>query len=58
MKLRDRENLLKALNQCGWKITGAEGAAEVLAMKPTTLHSKMKKLGLKKPGVTSTNPEL
>jgi PAS domain S-box-containing protein len=49
MKLRDRENLLNALNQCGWKITGANGAAEVLAMKATTLHSKMKKLGLKKP---------
>ena len=49
MKLRDRENLLKALEQCGWKITGAEGAAELLAMKPTTLHSKIKKLGLKRP---------
>ncbi len=49
MKLRDRENLLNALNQCGWKITGANGAAELLAMKPTTLHSKIKKLGLTKP---------
>jgi DNA-binding NtrC family response regulator len=50
MKLRDRENILNALNQCGWKITGAGGAAEILAMKPTTLHSKIKKLGLKKAG--------
>ena len=49
MKLRDRENILKALNQCGWKITGAGGAAEILEMKPTTLHSKIKKLALKKP---------
>ena len=49
MKFRDRENLLNALNQCGWKITGAGGAAEILGMKPTTLHSKIKKLGLKKP---------
>jgi len=49
MKLRDRENILNALNQCGWKITGAGGAAETLEMKPTTLHSKIKKLGLKKP---------
>jgi PAS domain S-box-containing protein len=53
MKLRDRENLLNALNQCGWKITGTDGAAEVLGMKPTTLHSKMKKLGLKKANVIS-----
>ena len=49
MKLRDRENILNALNQSGWKITGADGAAEILGMKPTTLHSKIKKLGLKKP---------
>ncbi|TDJ51687.1 MAG: PAS domain S-box protein [Nitrospina sp.] len=49
MKLRDRENILKALHQCGWKITGAGGAAETLEMKPTTLHSKIKKLALKKP---------
>lgn len=48
MKLRDRENILNALNQCGWKITGAGGAAEILEMKPTTLHSKIKKLALKK----------
>jgi formate hydrogenlyase transcriptional activator len=49
MKQRDRDNLLSALNQCGWKVTGDGGAAELLAMKPTTLHSKIKKLGLKKP---------
>ena len=49
MKQRDRDNLLNALHQCNWKITGAGGAAEILGMKPTTLHSKIKKLGLKKP---------
>ena len=48
MKQRDRENILNALDQCGWKITGDGGAAETLGMKPTTLHSKIKKLGLKK----------
>ena len=50
MKQRDRENILNALDQCGWKITGDGGAAEILGMKPTTLHSKIKKLGLKKTG--------
>ncbi len=49
MKQRDRDNLLNALNQSGWKITGDGGAAEILEMKPTTLHSKIKKLGLQKP---------
>jgi hypothetical protein len=30
MKLHDRQNILNALNQCGWKITGSDGAAEIL----------------------------
>jgi PAS domain S-box-containing protein len=48
MKLHDRQNILNALNQCGWKITGSNGAAELLGMRPTTLHSKIKKMGIKK----------
>jgi PAS domain S-box-containing protein len=51
IKSLDRQNLLLALNQHHWKITGAEGAAERLQMKPTTLHSKIKKFGLKRPQV-------
>ncbi len=53
MKLRDRENILNALNQCNWKITGTDGAAELLAMKPTTLHSKIKKLNLNRPATAT-----
>jgi len=49
MKLHDRQNILNALNQCDWKITGSNGAAEILGMRPTTLHSKIKKMGIKKP---------
>jgi PAS domain S-box-containing protein len=49
MKLYDRGNILNALTQCNWKITGSNGAAELLEMQPTTLHSKIKKMGLKKP---------
>jgi len=48
MKLRDRENILNALNHCGWKITGSGGAAEILRMNPSTLNSRIKKMGLKK----------
>ena len=33
-----------------WKIKGADGAAELLGVKPTTLLSRMKKMGLKRPG--------
>ena len=49
MLQRERENLLAALNQAGWKIKGAEGAAELLGIKPTTLLSRMKKMKLNRP---------
>ncbi len=45
----ERENLLKILEKTGWKIKGAHGAAELLGVKPTTLLSRMKKMGLKRP---------
>jgi len=52
MKSHDRQNILNALIQCNWKITGVNGAAELLEMRPTTLHSKIKKMELKRPDWT------
>lgn len=49
MKQREQENILAALKQTRWKIFGPGGAAELLSMRPTTLISRMKKMGLKKP---------
>ncbi|MCK5421138.1 MAG: hydrogenase, partial [Deltaproteobacteria bacterium] len=49
MKQRERGNVVAALNQCGWKIYGPGGAAELLGIKPTTLTSRIKKMGLKRP---------
>lgn len=46
---RERENLLAVLTKSGWKIKGADGAAELLGVKPTTLLSRIKKMGLKRP---------
>jgi transcriptional regulator with GAF, ATPase, and Fis domain len=48
MQQRERGNLLAVLAKTGWKIKGADGAAELLGLKPTTLLSRMKKMGLKK----------
>ncbi len=45
---RERENLLAVLKKSGWKIKGADGAAELLGVKPTTLLSRIKKMGLKR----------
>ncbi len=46
---RERENLLVILNKTGWKIKGHDGAAELLGVKPTTLLSRIKKMGLRRP---------
>jgi len=47
-ELRDHEidNLRAALAACGGKVYGAGGAAELLGLRPTTLASRLKALGL------------
>ena len=49
MLQRERENLAAVLDKANWKIKGADGAAELLGVKPTTLLSRIKKMGLKRP---------
>ena len=44
-----REHILAALREAGWVLGGPSGAANRLAMKRTTLQSKMKKLGISRP---------
>jgi hypothetical protein len=46
---RERENLFIVLQKTGWKIKGADGAAELLGLKPTTLISRIEKTGLTRP---------
>ncbi len=50
MKAKERENILNALNLSQWKITGKGGAAERLGIKPTTLNSRIKKMGIRRSG--------
>jgi formate hydrogenlyase transcriptional activator len=45
----ERSHILDVLVKTGWRVTGKGGAAEALGMKRTTLQSKMKKLGIKRP---------
>ncbi len=42
----ERAHIVRTLERCGWRIRGANGAAEQLDVKPTTLESRMKKLGI------------
>jgi len=44
----ERTLILRALEQTGWRIRGAGGAAERLGLKPTTLESRIQKLGLRR----------
>jgi formate hydrogenlyase transcriptional activator len=44
----EREYILSVLKQTNGRIRGAGGAAEILNLKPTTLESRMEKLGIKK----------
>ena len=49
LDVAQRDHILRILEQCDWKISGPNGASELLAVKPSTLRDKMKKLDLKKP---------
>jgi PAS domain S-box-containing protein len=44
----ERKNTLLALEMAQWRVSGPNGAAELLGVKPTTLADRMKKFGLKK----------
>lgn len=44
----EAEHILSVLKSCNGKITGIGGAAEILGLPPSTLTSKMKRLGIKK----------
>jgi formate hydrogenlyase transcriptional activator len=46
----EREHIRTILQGNGWRIRGAGGAADKLGLKPTTLETRMAKLGLKRPG--------
>ncbi len=46
LKQRERESIVTALAQTGGKVFGSDGAAALLGMKPTTLASRIKALGL------------
>jgi DNA-binding NtrC family response regulator len=44
----EKEHILNILGFCKGKISGAQGAATLLGVPPSTLHSKMKRLGIQR----------
>jgi DNA-binding NtrC family response regulator len=45
----ERNHILRTLERCAWKVSGKDGAASKLNIKVSTLNSRMKKLGIKRP---------
>ncbi len=44
-----KAHILETLETTGWRIRGTNGAAELLGLKPTTLESRMARLGIRRP---------
>jgi len=45
----EKEHIRRVLESTGWRIRGTQGAADRLGLRPTTLETRMMKLGLRRP---------
>lgn len=45
----EREYILQVLESTNWRVRGKRGTAEILDINPSTLRSRMKKLGIERP---------
>ena len=45
----EKQHITKILEKTNWMIHGDKGAAKLLDINPSTLRSRMKKLGIEKP---------
>lgn len=45
----EKNNLIFALEKCGWRISGSEGVAVLVGLAPSTIASRMKTLGIRRP---------
>jgi PAS domain S-box-containing protein len=45
----ERDNILRALQSSGWRVAGKNGAAILLGMNPSTLNSRIRALGIRRP---------
>ncbi len=54
-KESEQEIILNALRYCGGRVRGEGGTAEMLELPPSTLESKMKRLGIKRKHIVLDN---
>jgi len=43
-----RQHIIAVLKHTSWRVSGEQGAAQILGMRPTTLYSKMDRLGIQR----------
>ena len=48
LKEIERKHIIDVMEKTGWRVRGKDGAAEILGLKPTTLESRMRKLGIRR----------
>ena len=44
-----KANIIRALSKTNWRVSGKDGAAELLGIKPTTLADRIRSFGINKP---------
>jgi transcriptional regulator with GAF, ATPase, and Fis domain len=44
----ERQHIIRILDYTGWVIEGEKGAARILGLKPSTLRTRMAKLGVQR----------
>ncbi|MEN6439124.1 MAG: helix-turn-helix domain-containing protein, partial [Syntrophobacter sp.] len=52
LKDNEKQYIVRALEVTGWRVSGPKGAAKLLGVNPSTLESKIKKLGIRKDAST------
>ena len=49
MREFQKANLVRALEQANWKVSGSDGAAELLGLRPTTLADRIRSFKIRRP---------
>jgi len=44
----ERDYIVQVLEETNWKVSGKNGAAEILGINPNTLRGRMRKLGIQR----------
>jgi chemotaxis protein methyltransferase CheR len=49
LKEVEHDYIVRVLEQANWKVSGTNGASEILGFNRSTLRARMRKLGIRRP---------